>query len=127
MRRGDIAAAIRFEVREHMAMCTAAPASSATRWVVAAEKFNMAFEVSLDGTVLTGSSYRRLLYRATEIVNAQWLIEADSSGQPLLLLVPQDSPVCGMRGHGHLGTFALCGVRASHVFARPVFVALPSW
>jgi hypothetical protein len=47
MRRGDIAAAIRFEVRvevrEHMAMRTAAPASDATRWVVAAEKFNMAF------------------------------------------------------------------------------------
>lgn len=47
MRRGDIAAAIRFEVRfeirEHMAMRTAAPASVATRWVVAAEKFNMAF------------------------------------------------------------------------------------
>lgn len=47
MRRGDIAAAIQFEVRvevrEHMTMCTAAPASDATRWVVAAEKFNMAF------------------------------------------------------------------------------------
>jgi predicted secreted protein len=47
MRRSDIAAAIRFEVRvevrEHMATRTAAPASDATRWVVAAEKFNMAF------------------------------------------------------------------------------------
>jgi hypothetical protein len=43
MRRGDIAAAIQFEVREHMAMRTAAPASDTTRRVVAAEKFNMAF------------------------------------------------------------------------------------
>jgi hypothetical protein len=60
MRRGDIAAAIRFEVRvevrEHMAMRTAAPASDTTRRVIAAEKFNMAFEASLEGTFSSGSS-----------------------------------------------------------------------
>ena len=44
-RRGDITAAIRFEVRveafEQMVTRTTEPASDATRWVVAAEKFNM--------------------------------------------------------------------------------------
>jgi hypothetical protein len=75
MRRGDIAAAIRFEVRvkvrEHMTMCTAAPASDTTRRVIAAEKFNMAFEVSLEERFrqvhLSGSYH----IRAIEIVNAR--------------------------------------------------------
>lgn len=54
MRRGDIAAAIRFEVpvefREHMAMRTAMPASNAMRRVVVAEKFNMAVGASSEAT-----------------------------------------------------------------------------